>query len=208
VFTLGMIALLQTACVSQGSYNKVERERDELQSDLDAMAMEVEVVQSELAATEAAALENAARSAELIRELQQEVEAGEIQVRLAADGVAIDVDDQLLFDSGATDLSQKGRKLLSRIAKEISSSDAVISVEGHTDSWMVQESKRTLYPSNWELGASRAAKVVKRLSAEGVDPAKLRVVSFGPFHPVASNDTAEGRRKNRRIAIVLRQPDS
>ncbi len=93
---------------------------------------------------------------------------------------------------------------MSRIAKEISSADAVISVEGHTDSWMVQESKRELYPSNWELGAFRAAKVVKRLSAAGVDPARLRVVSFGPFHPVAPNDTPEGRRKNRRIAIVLR----
>ncbi len=206
-FTVGTLALVQVACVSQGSYNELEQERDRLRADLDVLEMEVQGVQSELAATEAASLENAARSAELIHELEAEVAAGEIRVRQAVDGVTIDVADQLLFSSGSTNLSQKGRALLSRIAKQISSADAEISVEGHTDSWMVQSSKRDLYPSNWELGASRAAKVVKRLTAEGVDPTKLRVVSFGPFHPIASNDSPEGRRKNRRIAIVLRTTD-
>ncbi|MBW2387872.1 MAG: OmpA family protein [Deltaproteobacteria bacterium] len=206
-FAVGTLALAQAACVSQGSYKEIEQERDQLRSDLDALQMEVQGVHGELAATEAASVENAARSAELIRELEAEVSAGEIRIRQAVDGITIDVADQLLFGSGSTNLSQEGRALLSRIAKQISSSDSVISVEGHTDSWMVQASKREIYPSNWELGASRAAKVVKRLSAEGVDPAKLRVVSFGPFHPVASNDSPEGRRKNRRIAIVLRTAD-
>lgn len=206
-FTVGMLALVQVACVSQGSYNELEQERDRLRADLDVLEMEVQGVQSELTATEAASLENAARSAELIHELEAEVAAGEIRVRQAVDGVTIDVADQLLFSSGSTNLSQEGRALLSRIAKQISSADAEISVEGHTDNWMVQSSKRDLYPSNWELGASRAAKVVKRLTAEGVDPTKLRVVSFGPFHPIASNDSPEGRRKNRRIAIVLRTTD-
>lgn len=204
---VALLTQIQIACVSQGSYNEIERERDQLSSDLAALEMQVEGVQSELAATESASLENAARSAELIRELETEIAAGEILIRQAVDGVAIDVADQLLFASGSADLSSKGRALLSRIAKEISAGDSVIFVEGHTDSWMVQESKRERYPGNWELGAYRAAKVVKRLSAEGVDPARLRVVSFGPFHPVAPNDTAEGRRKNRRIAIVLRTPD-
>ena len=125
----------------------------------------------------------------------------------AENGVAIDVADQLLFSSGSTDLSQSGRALLGRIAKEIRPADSVISVEGHTDSWMVEASMREIYPSNWELGAARAAKVVKRLTAEGVDPSNLRVVSFGPFHPIASNDSTEGRRKNRRIAIVVRSSD-
>lgn len=207
VFVIGTLALVQVACATRGSYNALEQERDLLRDQLDALAVEMEDAQSRLAATEAASFDNASRSAALIRELEAEVAAGEARVRQAVDGVDIDLADELLFASGSTELSQSGRALLGRIAKEIDAADAVISVEGHTDSWMVRESIRKRYPSNWELGASRAAKVVKRLSAEGIDPAKLRVVSYGPFHPVAANDSPEGRRKNRRIAIVVRKID-
>lgn len=193
----------QTGCATRGTLSAVEQERDQLQLDLEAVNAQLEDADRRMAAIQAAADDNAARSAALIRSLEAEVAAGQVAVRNAANGVNIDVSDALLFDSGSATLSQEGRAVLKRIASELNRMDGDVSVEGHTDSYMVRESLRGRYPSNWELGASRAAKVVRRLSAEGVDPKRFRVVSHGPFQPVAQNDTPAGRRMNRRIAIVL-----
>ena len=77
-------------------------------------------------------------------------------------------------------------------------------MEGNTDNVPVGPELRKLYPTNWELAGARAAEVVRLLADNGVDPATMRAVSRGPFDPIASNDTAEGRAENRRTEIVLR----
>ena len=77
-----------------------------------------------------------------------------------------------------------------------------ISVEGHTDD--IPVARR--YASNWELAAARASSVVRLMIELGVDPTRLKAVSRAEFAPVASNDTDEGRAKNRRIEIQLDLP--
>ncbi|HEX9815165.1 MAG TPA: OmpA family protein, partial [Myxococcota bacterium] len=77
-----------------------------------------------------------------------------------------------------------------------------IAVEGHTDD--VPVARR--YPSNWELAAARASSVVRLMVELGVGPERFKVVSRGEFAPIASNETAEGRAKNRRIEIQLDAP--
>ena len=93
---------------------------------------------------------------------------------------------------------------VARLAKQLREGSETISVEGHTDNLMIGESLKTQYPSNWELAGARAARVVRRLSAEGVEPTRLRAVSFGPFAPKAPNTSSEGRAANRRTEILLR----
>ena len=60
------------------------------------------------------------------------------------------------------------------------------------------------YPTNWELAGARADVVVRHLQSQGVNPGQMRAISAGQYHPVASNDTPQGRAQNRRTDIVLR----
>lgn len=77
-------------------------------------------------------------------------------------------------------------------------------VEGHTDDRKILEEFQYLYPSNWELGAFRAGAVTRYLTNElGLPVERFAAVSYGPFRPVASNETPEGRARNRRVVITL-----
>jgi chemotaxis protein MotB len=79
-----------------------------------------------------------------------------------------------------------------------------IRVEGHTDNVPIGPSLRAKYPTNWELGSARAINVVRYLQRDaGIEPLRLSAVSYGQYRPVASNRTAAGRSKNRRIEIIL-----
>jgi chemotaxis protein MotB len=79
-------------------------------------------------------------------------------------------------------------------------------VQGHTDDVAIRGALAQRFPTNWELAAARAARVVRALEAGGVDPARLAAVSLGEHHPVVPNDTPEGRAENRRIEIRLIPP--
>ena len=80
--------------------------------------------------------------------------------------------------------------------------DRLISVEGHSDA--VPVGRESPFPSNWELSAARAAAAVRFLQHNAkVDPARMVVTGYGPHRPIASNDTPEGRRANRRIEFML-----
>jgi chemotaxis protein MotB len=73
-------------------------------------------------------------------------------------------------------------------------------VEGFTDNQPIQTNA---FPSNWELSTARAAAVVRMLSMEGVDPARMAAVGYGQHQPVARNDTGEGRSRNRRVVLLI-----
>jgi len=197
---IGAILILiagSLGCVSQGTYNEVQADRDQLSNRVQALERENTASEEELA-------ELRARSAAIEDELRDEVVAGQILVKQVQDGIQVDVSNQLLFASGSAILSEKGRDVLLRLAKQLREGDETISVEGHTDNVMIGAALERQYPSNWELAGARAARVVRRLSAEGVDPKRLRAVSHGPFDPEASNDTEAGRAQNRRTQILLR----
>lgn len=82
--------------------------------------------------------------------------------------------------------------------------DFKVNVEGHTDNKKIMEEFQERWPSNWELGAFRAAAVTRYLTNDLNVPAeRFASVSYGPFHPIASNDTAAGRAENRRVVIRL-----
>jgi chemotaxis protein MotB len=79
-----------------------------------------------------------------------------------------------------------------------------IDVIGNTDSVPVGPELAERYPTNWELAGERADVIVRYLQNKGVDPSRLRGISAGQYHPVATDDSAAGRKQNRRTDLLLR----
>jgi len=101
-------------------------------------------------------------------------------------------------------IKKEGLAVLKRVV-EISKKvkDKNIRIEGHTDNVKITSRLAKVYPTNWELSAARAINVLKYLQQQGIDPKILSATAFGEYQPLADNSTAEGRAKNRRIAIIL-----
>jgi chemotaxis protein MotB len=115
----------------------------------------------------------------------------------------------LHFKSGSADLSPEGVEKLEGVAERIKRKypNRNLRVEGFTDSRPIGERLVDKFPSNWELSAARAAAVVRHLRwTHDMAPERFEVVGFGPHQPVATNETAEGRRQNRRVRIAVLPP--
>src|SRR4051794_16421585 len=109
--------------------------------------------------------------------------------------------DQVLFNSGMADLKPPAAPILSKVAQLLSvAGNHDVAVEGHTDNVPIHGSQ---YPTNWELSTARASRVVRFLIAGGVAQMRLSAGGFAALHPIASNDTAAGGSRNRRVEIVL-----
>ena len=117
--------------------------------------------------------------------------------------------DRILFASGSTEIKPEGKQLLLSIANSLNEdSRHQIIVAGHTDNLPPSHQLSETYPTNWDLSAARASKVVRFLQHVGkIDPARLSVRGYGPYRPVAANTTREGQQNNRRIEIILAPAD-
>jgi chemotaxis protein MotB len=137
--------------------------------------------------------------------LKDQIAAQQIEVVEVEDKLKVIFIDRLLFDSGSAEINPKGRKLLLMVAGTLRGSrNQSIVIEGHTDNAPLRPKLRKRFPSNWELSTARACAVARFLQTHGgVQPQRLSVRGYSYFRPVASNKTAEGRRQNRRIEIVL-----
>jgi chemotaxis protein MotB len=112
--------------------------------------------------------------------------------------------ESILFDSGKADVKKEGVEALAKVADVLkNTTDQDIIVAGYTDNVPIKGNLAKIYPTNWELSAARAISVVKILAADGVDPNLMSAAGFGEYHPVADNDTPEGKAKNRRMEIIL-----
>lgn len=137
--------------------------------------------------------------------LKDQIAATNIEVVETKDQLKMVLVDTILFESGSTQLSKKGKALLHIIAKTIKDyENQNVVVKGHTDNKPISTRLRKNFPSNWELSAARASAVVRFLQHQGaVEPQRLSVQGYSYYQPVASNKTEKGRRKNRRIEIIL-----
>ena len=176
-------------CVTQGDYDEIQAERDAFSTrvqDLERTNLEFE---EELVALRL-------RSAAIEEELREEIVAGEIRIDEIRDGIRVDVSNQLLFASGSANLSQKGRDVILRLAKQLREGDEMITVEGHTDNIGSESYNR-------RLSAMRADSVKRYLVTQyGVDESRIKVAGYGEERPLTSNDTEYGRSQNRRVEIV------
>ncbi len=136
----------------------------------------------------------------LVQDLESEVAAGQIEIEQLREGLRLNMTQDILFASGSARLAPAGQSLLRKVAGQIRQIPNEVEVQGHTDDVPISTSR---FPSNWELAAARATEVVRLLASAGVDAGRLSAISYGEFRPVASNETAEGRARNRRIEIRL-----
>ncbi len=138
-------------------------------------------------------------------ELQGVVAARDISVETKESGLAIiTLQSDILFDSGSVELSANGETTLRVLNEKIKKyPERIVSLEGHTDNVPISERLLDIYPSNWELSSARAASAAKFMIAEGIDINRIRIVGHSDMVPVASNETEEGRERNRRLEIRL-----
>ena len=116
--------------------------------------------------------------------------------------VYVSLSDKLLFKSGSAAIEEKGLDAIRTLAEVLlKNADIDVLIEGHTDNIPIKTAK---YEDNWALSADRALSIVRLLSVtHGVNPKRLEAAGRGEFYPKASNDTPEGRAKNRRTEIIL-----
>ncbi len=140
----------------------------------------------------------------LVQGLSKEVEKGQLQVRQYKNMLAVDLAEQIFFDSGKATLKKEGKGVLKKVGDALKGYDnKIIRVVGHTDNVPLAKSLQATFPSNWDLSVARATNVVRYLQEVGVPPELMIPSGRGEYDPVASNDTPEGRQKNRRIEIML-----
>ena len=140
----------------------------------------------------------------LNQQLQAEVRADQVQITQLQDRLKVTMVNQLLFPEGGWELHRQGEQTLTKIVPTLQSlQNQRIVVEGFTDNVPIGPELRSRFPSNWELSAARATGVVRYLVAQGVNPNTISAQGFGDSQPVASNDTAQGWAKNRRVEIMI-----
>ncbi len=125
--------------------------------------------------------------------------AGKVKVEMDGRGAVITISDVLLFPPGTTTINPDGESVLKEVKDVLKQFDYHIKVEGHTDNVPISTLQ---FPSNWELSANRASKIVRFFIANGIPPEQLSAEGFAEFRPIATNDTPEGRAQNRRVEIV------
>ncbi len=141
---------------------------------------------------------------QLNQNLQTEVNADQVQIKQLQNRLQVTMVNAILFPEGGWELSQKGKQELGKVVPTLQGvTGKQIVIEGFTDNEIILEPLKSRFPNNWYLSAARAISVVSFLEEQGLDPNQLSAVAFGKYHPVASNDSPEGRAQNRRINIVI-----
>jgi chemotaxis protein MotB len=114
--------------------------------------------------------------------------------------IELEMNSEMLFLSGESELSKKVMPVLKKIAEVINPLPNMINIEGHTDNIPIDNVK---FRSNWDLSSARATSVVHEFVKVGISPLRLSAIGYGEFHPIDDNTIEAGRFKNRRVVLVL-----
>ena len=141
----------------------------------------------------------------LENEMRADLESKDVTISSLQGKLTVNILDRVMFDSGEAILKPAGESVMRKIAALLAEHPQLkIHVIGHTDNVPIRPEARSRFASNWELSAARALAAVHFLTEKaGVDPRRVGAVGYGEYRPLADNATAEGRAKNRRIAITI-----
>ena len=195
----------------EGDLEKTRGELDTARSGKSMTEVELQRVQGEKDASDAELAElREKREADLRRlaafqDLQDRfksmVDAGDLEVVFRKGQMTLKLPSGVLFPSGNAELSEKGQKTLARVVKVLLElKDKRFLVAGHTDNVPI---KTELFANNWYLSTARAISVVQFMVEQGFPAKQLAAAGYADTDPVAKNKTARGRRKNRRIEIIV-----
>jgi len=175
---------------SQGQSNELSMSLEQTKARLE------EVRRAHLAAEARAALFR-----ELTMKLKRMVDDGQLSIVLRDGRMVLQLPNDVLFDTGRTEIKPNGQTALKAIAGVIKTMQKrQFQIAGHTDNVPISTER---FASNWELSSGRALTVVHFLIAQGVAAPMLSAAGYGEMDPIAANDTTEGKRKNRRTEITL-----
>jgi chemotaxis protein MotB len=215
-------AFITSGCVSTGEFEKMQAGKNEeikslqqqktaleeqkaaLEQNSTTMQQQVGSLEQQKASLLAASQQRQQQYDALVQGLSKEVEKGQLQVRQYQNMLAVDLAEQIFFDSGRATLKAGGKDVLKKVGEALKGyENKIIRVVGHTDNVPVAKSLQGTFPTNWELSVARATNVVRYLQEVGIPPERMVTSGRSEYDPVATNDTPEGRQKNRRIEIML-----
>jgi chemotaxis protein MotB len=170
---------------------------DQNQKNKDQLA----ALQSKVADLEQEKAKVAQRAKGLEEEMRSGLESRDVTISNLQGKLTVSILDRVLFDSGEAVLKPDGESVMRKIAAILAGHPELkIQVIGHTDNVPIH----TRFASNWELSVARALAAVHFLTEKaGVDPRRVGAAGYGEYRPIADNATAEGRARNRRIAITI-----
>jgi chemotaxis protein MotB len=189
----------------QAQISKLQSENNRLSETIEGLKMELR--QEKLAVQqkegEISELEKTRR--EIESSLKEQIAQKDIKLEEIEGKLKVTFVDKILFDSGSVMIKPKGQEVLLKLADSFrDNEDQNIVVEGHTDNVQIGSALLDRFPTNWELSTARATAVVRFLQEKGnIAPRRLTASGFSFYQPVASNETPEGRKQNRRIEIIL-----
>ena len=145
-----------------------------------------------------------------VEEIASEVEefvfknklAGKVDVSSDERGAIITLSDTVMFPPGKSRMTYTGDEIIKQVFDILQQFSYQVKIEGHTDNAPIRTER---FPSNWELSASRAAEVARKLVKAGFNPTQLSIEAFAQYRPKVPNDSRQGRATNRRIEIVYQR---
>jgi len=138
---------------------------------------------------------------DLERRLSTQLAQRTVSIQLGRDGLVISLREAGYFDTGAAIPLPETASTLHQIADSLEDSHYDLRVEGHTDTIPIHNSE---FDSNWELSSARATHIARMLlMMRAISPEQISVAGYAEYHPIATNDTAEGRAENRRVDLVV-----
>ena len=138
---------------------------------------------------------------ELTQTLSNQVATHTVSIHMGRDGLVISLREAGFFASGSATPKPETLPTLRQIAAKLAQTPYDLRVEGHTDNVPIHSAE---FDSNWELSAARATRIARIfLDLKAMPPDRISAAGYAEFHPVAPNDTAEGRGENRRVDLVV-----
>jgi len=146
--------------------------------------------------------QRAAAFEELKRQLKEMIDSKQLEVERRDGRMIVQLPAEVLFASGSADLSEDGKVALIKLSAVLEKMpDRKFMVAGHTDSFLPMKGSK--FRNNWDLSTARAVTVAELLVTAKIDPKNLVAAGYGEFAPIADNNSEQGRKKNRRIELVL-----
>ncbi|MFO1051744.1 MAG: OmpA family protein [Planctomycetota bacterium] len=210
IASLSLLSLL--GCVSQEQYRRALNDNDNLRMQRDSQQEYLRKLEAERGDLERQLKDLQARvpDAEWVKEQRARIEkilAGfqgnlptGVSVENSAEGIVFTVEGEILFGSGQAQITAEGQRLLKQLVGTLGGQNKRLRIEGHTDNDPISRSQ---WRTNLRLSTERALVVAEALIADGIPADHVGVAGYGEHRPKTSNDSAEGKRQNRRVSILL-----
>jgi flagellar motor protein MotB len=215
VLAIGILAAWAAGCKEQQltednvalrrQLEKALADGAEMQGRLDALENQNQALQAEADKAKTAPGQPVTPGTGAAKPAKTKPEFGEgVEVKMAGEMMTVTLPDEVLFPSGSADLKANSKRILDKVAAALNGEYKAynIRVEGHTDNQPIRKTKDK-WKDNWDLACNRSMAVVRYLIQKGVTPERVYAAGFSYYRPVASNTSAPGQAKNRRVEIVV-----